>query len=169
MHETLEDLRDLQRLLDESHRAAGGHLRGILTDGGRLTAEELSAMLAGVEVLSLATVTARCEPLVGGVDGLFFRGRFHVGSSPDSVRARHLDRDPAVSAAHLRGEELAVVVHGTAEPVEVFTEDPPPFRDYLGEVYPDWEEWYPDGGARYWRIEPRRMFAARLPMAAGER
>jgi hypothetical protein len=166
VHETPDDLRALQRVLDQSHEAGGSHLRSIMTDRGRLSAEELTELLPGVQVLSLATVTSRCEPMVGGVDGLFYRGRFHVGSSPDSVRARHLDRNPAVSAAHLRGEELAVVVHGTAEPVDVFADPPPDFRSYLREVYPDWDDWYGDGeGARYWRIEPRRMLAARLPGA----
>lgn len=165
MHETPEDLRALQRVLDESHTEAGGHLRSIMTDAGRLSAEDLAGLLTGVQVLSLATVTARCEPMVGGVDGLFYRGRFHFGSSPESVRARHLDRNPAVSAAHLRGEELAVVVHGTAELVDVFADPHPPFRDYLREIYRGWGNWYGDGGARYWRIRPRRMLAARLPGA----
>lgn len=167
MHETRDDLRELQRVLDASHGAAGSHLRGILTEEGRLSADELSEMLPGVQLLALGTVAADCAPIVGGVDGLWYRGRWHFGSSPRSVRARHLDRNPAVSAAHLRGEELAVVVHGTAEAVDVFADDPPPFREYLLEVYPDWEEWHGDGGARYWRIEPRRMFAARLPGSSG--
>jgi hypothetical protein len=100
----------------------------------------------------------------GGVDGLFFRGAFHLGSSPESVRAKHLERNPAVSSSHLRSEELAIVVHGTAEPVDVW--GGAPFRGYLLEVYPDWESWYPKpGGAVYWRIAPHRMFAARLPGA----
>lgn len=55
------------------------------------------------------------------------------------------------------------MVHGAAEPVDVFAPEPPPFRNYLREVYPDWDEWYADGGARYWRIGPRKMLAARLP------
>lgn len=165
MHETRDDLDWLQGVLDESHASGGGHLRSILQDEGRLTAEELPGLLTGVQVLSLATVSRDCAPLVAGVDGLFFQGRFHFGSSPSSVRARHLDRNASVSAAHLRGEELAITVHGTAVPVDVFVDPPPPFRSYLLEVYPDWEEWFGGGGPRYWRIEPRRMFAARLPGA----
>lgn len=166
MHETSEDLAALQRVLDESHARAGAHLRGIMQDERRLSAEEVSALLPGVQVLALATVSKECAPVTGGVDGLFFRGAFHFGSSPESVRARHLARNPAVSASHLRGEKLAIVVHGAAEPVDVFADPPPAFRGYLGEVYPDWESWYPEpGGAVYWRIAPRRMFAARLPGA----
>lgn len=166
MHETPGDLRALQHLLDESHAAAGDHLRSILQEERRLSAPDLAGLLTGVQVLTVATVTADGAPIVGAVDGLFYRGRFHFGSSPKSVRAGHLDRDPRVSAAHTRSEELAVIVHGRAHPIDVFSADPPAFRDYLIEVYPDWEDWYADGGARYWRIEPAKMFAARLPGAA---
>ena len=165
MHETDEDFGSLQQLLDRSHASGGEHLRAILQDGRRLTPQELSETLTGVQILSLATVTKDCSPLVGGVDGLFYRGRWHFGSAPNSVRARHLARNPAVSVAHLRGEELAIIVHGRAEPVDVYAPEPPPFRSYLIEVYPDWEKWYGKGGAVYWRIEPRRMLAARLPGA----
>ena len=165
MYETAEDLRLLQHLLDESHKAGGPHLRGILQDDRRLSAQKLSEILVGVQILSLATVSRDCAPLVGGVDGLFYRGRWHFGSAPNSVRARHLSRNPAVSAAHLRGEEIAVIVHGTATPVDVFAPDPPPFRSYLMEVYPGWEKWYSEGEAVYWRIEPKRMLAAALPSA----
>ena len=30
------------------------------------------------------------RPIVGLVDGIFFRGVFHFGSAPDSVRFRHI-------------------------------------------------------------------------------
>ena len=165
MYETDEDFQRLRELLDRSHAAGGAHLRGILQDSRRLTPEELSETLPGVQILSLATVTKDCSPLVGGVDGLFYRGHWYFGSAPGSVRARHLARNPAVSAAHLRGEELAIVVHGRAEPVDVYAPEPPPFRTYLLEVYPDWAAWHGKGGAVYWRIEARRMLAARLPGA----
>lgn len=153
MHETADDLRDLQRLLDDSHAAAGEHLRSIFTEDRRLSAEELVKRLTGVCVLDLATVTAKGEPRVAPVDGLFFRGKWHFGSSPTSTRFRHISARPAVSGSHTRGEELAVIVHGTARLVEVAGE----FRDFLGEVYGDgWEEW--GSGAPYAVIEPWRMY-----------
>ncbi len=158
MHETPEDLLELQRLLDESHASAGSHLRSIFTEERRLSATQLSEELPGVRVLSVATVTAGCEPIVAPVDGLFFRGRFHFGSSRDSVRVRHLRSRPQVSASHARGEELAVVVHGTARLIDAESSDQRGFRDYLIEVYgPGWEEWA--SGAAYAVIEARRMFA----------
>ena len=159
MHETTEDLDALQRLLDDSYASAGSHLLSIHTPDRRLTASQLAEMLTGVRVLALATVTAKGEPLVGPVDGLFYRGRFWFGSAQDSVRFRHIRARPAVSAAHTVGEDLAVVVHGTAREVDVATAEHAGFRDYLLEVYgPKWETWWPDEKPPYAVIEARRMF-----------
>jgi uncharacterized pyridoxamine 5'-phosphate oxidase family protein len=153
VHETADDLRELQGLLDESHTAAGEHMRSIFTDERRLSATALAELLTGVCVLDLGTVTAKGEPRVAPVDGLFFRAKWHFGSSPSSARFRHIEARPAVSAAHTRGEELAVVVHGTARVIDVAGE----FRRFLVEVYGgDWEDW--GSGAPYAVIEPSRMY-----------
>jgi nitroimidazol reductase NimA-like FMN-containing flavoprotein (pyridoxamine 5'-phosphate oxidase superfamily) len=114
-------------------------------------------------LLSLATVTADCRPLVGPVDGIFYRGAFHFGSSPDSVRFRHIRSRPQVSATHLPREEFAVTVHGRAVPVDVRATEHAGFRETLLEVYvPRYgEEWveFLDSGPVYARIEAERMFA----------
>ena len=91
--------------------------------------------LTGMSLLALATVTADGRPLVGPVDGVFYRGCFYFGSSPDSVRFRHLRHRPQVSATHLPGEELAVTVHGRATPVDVHAAGQAGFRRALLEVY----------------------------------
>lgn len=164
MHETPEDLVDLQRLLDESHAGAGQHLRSIFTEDHRLTAAEVCELLPGVQILNVATVTAACEPRVAPVDGLFYRSRFYFGSSPDSFRFRHLTARPQVSASHTRGEELAVIVHGTARLIDPAAPERARFREYLIEVYgPDWENWA--SGAVYARIDPQRMFTFRFEPA----
>lgn len=156
MHETPEDLREVQALLDRSHAAGGEHLRTVFSDERRLSAAELAERLTGVCVLDLATVTAKGEPRVAPVDGLFFKGRWHFGTAPNAARARHLAARPAVSAAHTRGEELAVVVHGTARRVDVG--EGSPLRAFLVGVYGEsWVEWGAD--APYWVIEPARMFS----------
>jgi len=165
VHETPEDLERLQRVLDQSHGSGGSHLRGILQDERRLTAEELPDLLQGVQVLVVSTVTADCRPISGPVDGLFYRGAFHFGTSPLSVRFRHLSRRPQVSAVHARGEELVVAVHGEVRPVDVTKGEHEGFRAFLLEVYPDWETWWGRSPPPYFRIEPRRMFASRLPGA----
>lgn len=76
MHETPADLAELQQLLDRSYAAAGAHLLRIHTPERRLGAEQVAERLAGMCLLSLATVTSDCRPIVGPVDGFFYRGRF---------------------------------------------------------------------------------------------
>ena len=162
VYETATDLVALQQLLDRSTETAGPHLESIITPERRMTAEELCAALPGMRLLVLATVTADSRPLAGPVDGIFYRGAFHFGTSPDSVRARHINRRPAVSATHLPGEHLAVTVHGRAAPIDVRHPDQAGFRATLLEVYTprygaEWEAFL-DGGPVYYRIEARRMF-----------
>jgi uncharacterized pyridoxamine 5'-phosphate oxidase family protein len=157
-HETPEDIAELQRLLDESHAGAGPHLREIFSDERRVSAAELPGRLPGVQVLALATVTAKGEPRVAPVDGLFYRGSFWFGSSERSMRFRHIRARPAVSATVTHGEEFAVVVHGRAVEVDPRTADDGGFLRYLAEIYGgDWSDW--GGGAPYARIDAERMFS----------
>jgi hypothetical protein len=86
MYETDEELRALQHLLDASYALAGVHLRSISGSETRLDAEAVSAELAGVQILDLATVTPRGEPRVAPVDGLFFRGHFWFGSAENPMK-----------------------------------------------------------------------------------
>jgi nitroimidazol reductase NimA-like FMN-containing flavoprotein (pyridoxamine 5'-phosphate oxidase superfamily) len=162
VHETAEDLDELQRLLDRSYAGAGAHLHRVITEERRLTAQDLAGRLTGMRLLALATVTADGRPIVGPVDGIFLRGSFHFGSSPDSVRFRHIRARPHVSATHLPGEELAVTVHGRAVPVDVGGESGAELRRTLLDIYvprygPGWEEFL-DSGPVYARIEAERMF-----------
>ena len=162
MHETPADLVALQSLLDRSYATAGGHLRSIVTPERRLTADEVADRLTGMRLLALATVTADGRPIVGPVDGIFFRGSFHFGSAPDSVRFRHIRNRPQVSATHLPGEELAVTVHGRAVPLDIQSSTEAEFRQTLLEIYvprygPQWEEFL-DSGPVYARIDADRMF-----------
>jgi hypothetical protein len=122
MYETPADIAAMQDLLDRSHTAAGPHLQRIITPERRLSAEQVAERLTGMRLLALATVTADGRPIVGPVDGIFFRGAFHFGSAPDSVRFRHIGVRPQVSATHLPGEELAVTVHGRAAMIDVQSE-----------------------------------------------
>ena len=164
VHETPDDLAALQDLLDRSYDQAGPHLRRIITPERRLTADQVSQRLMGMRLLALATVTSDGRPIVGPVDGIFFKGAFYFGSSPDSVRFRHIRARPHVSATHLPGEELAVTVHGRAVPVDIRDD---PFREALLEVYvprygPEWEHDFLDSGPLYARIEADRMFTFQM-------
>ena len=159
MHETPEDIRALQQLLDRSYDSAGTHLRSITTPERRLGAEQLVEQLTGMCLLVVATVTRDCRPIGGPLDGIFYRGAFHFGTAPNSVRYRHLLARPQVSATHLPREEFAVNVHGRAVPVEIAGG----FRETLLEVHvprygEDWEKFL-DSGPVYMRIEADRMFS----------
>ncbi len=166
MHETAADIAALQELLDASDAAAGAHLRSIITAERRLTAAEVAERLTGMRLLALATVTADGRPIVGPVDGIFYRGAFHFGSSPESVRLRHISRRPQVSATHLPGEELAVTVHGRAVTIDVAAPEHAGFRaTVLGIYVPRYgEEWeaFLDSGVVYVRIEAAKMFTFQI-------
>ena len=169
MQETAADLAALQDLLDRSYASAGPHMRRIITTERRLTAEEVSRRLTGMSLLALATSTRDGRPIVGPVDGIFFRGAFHFGSAPDSLRFRHIDERPHVSATHLPGEELAVTVHGRAVPVDVASG---PFREALLGIYvprygPEWAHDFLDSGPVYARIDADRMFTFHMPPEPG--
>ena len=165
VHETAEDIRALQDLLDRSYDAAGAHLRSITTPERRVAAADLVEELTGMCLLVVATVTADGRPIAGPLDGIFYRGAFHFGTAPNSIRYRHLLKRPQVSATHLPREEFAVNVHGRAVPVGIEGG----FRETLLEVYVPrygYEEWekFLEGGddpansPSYMRIDADRMF-----------
>ena len=163
MHETEADLAALQEVLDRSYENAGGHLLRIHSPEHRLTAPQVADRLDGMRLLALATTTADGRPVVGPVDGIFYRGAFHFGSAPDSVRFKHIAKRPVVSATHLPGEELAVTVHGRAEILDMKDEENSGLRAAILEIYvprygPEWEEDIMNSGALYARIEAARMF-----------
>jgi hypothetical protein len=167
MQESPADITALQDLLDRSYDLAGAHLLRIHAPERRLSAEQVVERLTGMVLLSLATVTADGRPIVGPVDGIFYRGAFHFGSAPDSIRFRHIDQRPHVSATHLPGEELAVTVHGRAVPVDIRSDEGAGFRQALLDIYvPRYGEKYEelvDSGPRYARIDADRMFTFSMP------
>jgi hypothetical protein len=167
MQETADDLSAMQALLDRSYAAAGPHLLRIHTPERRLDAEGIAARLQGMVLLSLATVSRDGRPMVGPVDGIFFRGAFHFSTAPDSMRFRHIRRRPDVSAAHLPGEELAITVHGRATEVDVSRAGDTALRQAILDIYiprygPEWEEFL-DSGPVCARIDADRMFAYQAP------
>jgi nitroimidazol reductase NimA-like FMN-containing flavoprotein (pyridoxamine 5'-phosphate oxidase superfamily) len=167
MHETAEDLVELQALLDHSDATGGAHLREVISPERRLTAEQLVERLTGMCLLTLATVTSDGRPIAGPVDGIFHRGHWYFGSSPESLRFRHIRRSSFVSATHLPGEHLAVTVHGRAVPIDVGAPEQAAFRAELLGIYvprygPEWERFL-DSGPVYARIDAERMFTFHMP------
>ena len=168
MHETPEDLAALQQLIDRSYASAGAHLLRIHDPERRLSAEQLAERLTGMRLLTLATVTADGRPIAGPVDGIFYRGSFHFGSAPDSVRFRHIRKRPQVSAVYLPAEELAITVHGRAVLVDVGAPEHKGFRQAVLDIYvprygPEWEHEFLDSGPMYARIEAEKIFTFHMP------
>ncbi|MCP2256602.1 Pyridoxamine 5'-phosphate oxidase [Streptoalloteichus tenebrarius] len=154
----------MQRLLDDSYARSGDHLRSVINEERRLDAEGVVAEMGNMRVMALATTTAKGEPRVGPVDGLFYRGRLHFGSGANSLRFRHLRARPAVSASVIDGERLQITVHGTAS--EVRPAEDPGLEAFLVEVYgrEAWEGWMRE--LPWARIDPVRMITFRNPAAA---
>ncbi|MCB1256428.1 MAG: pyridoxamine 5'-phosphate oxidase family protein [Microthrixaceae bacterium] len=161
MHECPEDIAALQRVIDLSFASAGPHLLEIASPERRLDATALADRLTGMCLLVLATSTRDGRPINGPVDGIFYRGMFYFGSSPHSLRFRHIRERPAVSATHLPDESMAVTVHGEAEIIDIHADDNAELkRTILGIYVPRYgESWAKmlDGGALYARINPRRV------------
>lgn len=158
MHETPADLAALQDVLDRTYAAAGGHLLEIHTDEARLSAAEVADRLSGMLVMVVATVSADGRPFTGPVDAFLYRGRICFGTSPEALRARHLERRPAVSVSYVEGEAVTVTVHGTARRMDLAGADAG-FGEVARAKYGDtWDEWMHD--APYYAVEPDRMLAA---------
>jgi hypothetical protein len=168
VNESPAEIAELQRLLDRSYANTGPHLARLHTPDRRLSAEQVVERLTGMCLLVLATVSSDGRPITGPVDGIFHHGAFHFGSSPDSLRFRHIRARPQVSACHLPGEELAITVHGRAVMVDIGSPDPTGFRQALLDIYvprygPEWEHEFLDTGPMYARIDAERMFTYAMP------
>ena len=155
MLETAAEIATFQKLLDASHARATGHLRSIINDERSLGAEELVQLLTGMKVLSVATVTSRGEPRISALDGHFLHGTWTFSTDGTSAKARHIERRPAVSVAHIDGEELALFSHGTAELMR-----PGPERD---EVEAHWTAHY--GSNPFSWADDIRMYRLRMTWA----
>ena len=162
MFETDAELAGLQTLLDGSLSRATGHLRSIITPGERtLTAAELTRACRGMCTLAIATVTASGEPRTSAVDGHLLHGRWYFSTARGAAKARHLAARPAVSVACLRGEEIGVFTHGTAQPMNPpggpDDQDWPALLQYMTDYYGSSPlSW---GDVVYYRLVPHWMVA----------
>ena len=156
MFETAAEVAALQDLLDRSHARSTDHLKAIIDDDRVLTATDLVALLTGMKVLSVATVTAGGEPRISALDGHFLHGTWSFSTSGTAAKARHLAARPQASVAHVDGEEMAVFSHGRALPL---TQEHPRWQETLDH----WTEhyggspldWGPD--VRFYDYQPHWM------------
>ena len=161
MFETDEEIAAIDLLLDRSYAGAGDHLGAIISPGRRLSARDLCRYLIDIRHLTVATTTTRGEPRCSAVDGLFLHGRFWFSTSAHAIKAVHLAQRPAVSAAHVIGDDVGVFVHGTARLVNGGPGEADPLRPYWEGIYggspEDWVSTPTD--ARYIEIVPSAMFS----------
>ena len=118
MYETPQEVAALQDLLDRSIARSTEHLRAIIRDQRVLSAEDLVALLTGMKVLSVATVTASGEPRISALDGHFLHGTWSFSTSGTALKAAHMRARPAVSVAHIDNEELGVFSHGSVSDLQ---------------------------------------------------
>jgi general stress protein 26 len=160
--ESSEELASLDALLVASFERAGDHLTGIISPDRRLSAADLALYLVGVRHLVVATVTAKGEPRCSAVDGLFLHGRFWFSTSAQSIKAVHLERRSAISAAHVVGDDVGVFVHGQARVVHGGPGEADELRHYWTEVYDGGspEDWVTTPiDARYVEIVASAMYS----------
>lgn len=139
MQESETELGELQALLDDSLARATGHLRSIVRPGRSLTAAQLVRVVTGMCTLAVSSVTATGEPRVAGADGHFLHGCWVFSTERSSAKARQFAARPAISAAHLRGDDLGVFTHGRVEELnpQAGPADPqwPAILDHLTQHY----------------------------------
>jgi hypothetical protein len=126
MWESDAELTELQALLDTSLAGATGHLRSIVRPGRTLTADQLVQVITSMCTLAVSSVTAAGEPRVSGADGHFLHGCWVITTERSSAKARHFAARPAISAAHLRGDDLGVFTHGRVEELNPAAGPPDP-------------------------------------------
>jgi hypothetical protein len=159
VYETTTELAELDDLLTRSLRGSSNHLRSIVTEGQRtLTAAETVRLLTGMRTLSLATVTRTGEPRISGEDGHFLHGRWVFTTAGNAVKVRHIRARPAVSAAHIVGDDLGIFVHGRAEEIPRDHADFPAIEEHLVAHYGSSPSSWGDEIV-YARIQPHWMVA----------
>jgi hypothetical protein len=145
MYETADDLEQLDDRLQASIERAGPFLRSSFQmPEHSLNAQKLTRAVPGVLQVALATVTAKGEPRVAPIGAFLYRGAFHIPTTMQAARVRHLRRRPAISLTLYDGIDFAVIAHGQAV---ILGEDAPEFETLIeiqrggqGETVRDWGE-----------------------------
>ncbi len=115
MQETPDEMTQLQTLLDRSVEKAGNFLRESFEIPQKsLSAQQLVMYLQGIHTVAFATVTSKGEPRVAPIGALFYRGHFAIPTVATAARTKQVQRNPAISLTYFAGNDLAIIVHGTA-------------------------------------------------------
>lgn len=158
MPHTANELAELQRILDDSARSAGGFLEETFDPAAHLlSARQLARYFDRSRQVALATVTTKSEPRVAPVGAVLHRAKLHIPTAAYARRVAHIRQRPAVSATHWVSGSIAVIVHGFA--TLIGTADPDiAILDTLHDG-----AWWRDLRAKdagiYIRIEPHHVYA----------
>ncbi|QBD76200.1 hypothetical protein EPA93_09325 [Ktedonosporobacter rubrisoli] len=127
MHETEADWQKLQNLLDRSIEQVRPYLReSFQMPAHSLSARQITHLWRALQNIALATVTSKGEPRNAPIGALLFHGQWYIPTVAAAVRTRQLLRRPAMSFTHYQGDDLAIIVHGSAR---VLAPDQPAFAE----------------------------------------
>ncbi len=134
MYETATDFQHLQALLDHSIEQAGPFLReSFQMPTHSLSARQLTRLWQASQNIALVTMTSKGEPRVTPIGALLFHGQWYTPTVAAALRTRHVLHRPAMSFTWYQGDDLAVIVHGSARilrpdhpdfsPIEAFQQE----------------------------------------------
>lgn len=157
MRERSEDVAALQALLERSIAEAGPFLRSSFQiPQCSMSAEQVVECFARVVVVAFATVTKAGSPRVAPIGALFWRGQFHIPTTLEAARTRHVLARPAVSLAWYDGIDRAAIVHGSADALDAshtdFAELDELHRELTGASVTEW------GSGAYLRVVAEQFF-----------
>lgn len=119
MQESETERAALEKLLNASMAAAGPFVRASFEwPEHALTLDRLLAAFEGVQTVALATATAAGAPRVAPIGCLLVGGVFYIPTTRTAARYRMVLRRPDVSLTRFDGNDLAVIVHGHARPLQ---------------------------------------------------
>ncbi len=161
VHESTEDIAELQSLLDRSIEQAGPFLHDAMELEQRsLSSTQIIRYLEGLRTVSLATVTARGEPRVAPITAMFVEARYVIPTVLNAARSRHLRKRPGVSLAEYAGNAMAIIIHGQAELIDGTHDDFQTLDDIFTELSSEeGPASWGGGGPLYIRVQPHVMYA----------
>ena len=165
MHETPDELRRVQSLLDASFERGSDHLKSIMTPEWRLSAGQLVAQVPTPAVLNIASVTRKGEPRISAVDGHFLHGRWYFGTAAASPKAVQLRDRPAISASYTPRDGFGIFSHGRAALLDGAEREM--LHTHFAEHYGSDPDSWGSGSIAYFRIDADWLVAFAMPETPG--
>jgi uncharacterized pyridoxamine 5'-phosphate oxidase family protein len=124
MHETDEEIKEFKKMVGISARTASPQLKQELgLPDHKLNGEQVLRFLQGLHTFTLAIATSGGAPQISLAKALVYRGNFYIPSSGTALRIRYLQREPRVSMARHKDDDITLIVNGKATILSADTED----------------------------------------------